>query len=136
MRQQHRHDSQRIHFRARRGAETSEIATLTVNVTPPPAAPKLNVIGQPELDRHGRVRLRATCDRACSVSLRVIIRLNSQRVLRGRVVKASAPAGKTLRLKLQRARLPRHRRIVAARIAGTLTGPDGLHRNFTLTLIP
>jgi len=125
-----------IHFRARRGTETSEIATLTVTVTPPPAAPKLNVIGQPQLDRRGRVVLRATCDRACSVSLRVIIRLNSQRVLRGRIVKASAPAGKTLRLRLQRARLPRHRRIAAARIAGTLTGSDGLHRNFTLSLIP
>lgn len=125
-----------IHFRARRGSETSEIGTLTLNVTPPPAAPKLSVIGQPRLDRDGRVRLRATCDRACSVSLRVIIRLNTQRVLRGRVVKASAQAGGTVRLRLRRAKLPRHRRIAAARIAGTLKGPDGLQRNFTLSLIP
>jgi hypothetical protein len=126
-----------IHFRASRtNGETSEIATLTVTVTPKPAAPKLSVIGQPELDKRGRVLLRGICDRACSVSLRVIIRLNSQRVLRGRVMKASAPAGGTLRLRLQRAKLPRHRRIAAARIAGTLKGPDGLQRNFTLSLIP
>jgi hypothetical protein len=126
-----------IHFRASRAnGETSEVATLTVTVTPKPAAPKLSVVGKPKLDRHGRVVLRATCDRACSVSLRVIMRLNTQRVLRGRVVKASAPAGGTVRLRLARAKLPRHRRIAAARIAGTLTGPDGLHRNFSLSLIP
>jgi hypothetical protein len=68
--------------------------------------------------------------------LRVIVRLNTQRVLRGRLVKASAPAGGTLRLRLARAKLPRHRRIAAARIAGTLEGPDGLRRSFTLSLIP
>ncbi len=125
-----------IHFRASRGSETSEIATLTVTVTPKPAAPKLSVIGRPKLDRHGHVRLRATCDRACAVSLRVIVRLNTQRVLRGRPVKTSAAAGGTVRLRLQRARPPRHRKIVAARISGTLKGADGLTRNFTLMLIP
>jgi hypothetical protein len=125
-----------IHFRASRGNEISEIATLTVNVAPKPVAPKLTVIGKPKLDRHGRVTLRATCDRVCSVSLRVIVRLNTQRVLRGRIVKATAPAGGTVKVQLARAKLPRHRRIAAARITGTLKGPDGLQRNFTLTLIP
>jgi Bacterial Ig domain/WD40-like Beta Propeller Repeat len=118
-------------------------ATVTVNVTVTPtfaalAAPKLNVVGQPQLDRHGRLTLRATCTRACSVALRVIIRLNTQRVLKGRIVKAT---GTTFKLRLQRAKLPRHRRIVAARIAGTITGPALVTgapqtRNFTLSLIP
>ncbi len=85
-----------------------------------------------------RVTLRATCTRACSVALRVIIRLNTQRVLKGRIVKAT---GTTFKLRLQRTKLPRHRRIVAARISGTITAPALLTgvpqtRNFTLSLIP
>jgi len=118
------------------------VSTVTVNVTVTPtretlAAPKLNVIGQPRLDRRGRVTLRATCTKACSLALRVIIRLNTKRVLKGRIVRAS---GTTFKLRLQRAKLPRHRRIVAARISGTITGQvvagAAQTRNFTLSLIP
>ena len=72
------------------------------------------------------------------MALRVIIRLNTQRVLKGRIVKAT---GTTFKLRLQRTKLPRHRRIVAARISGTITAPALLTgvpqtRNFTLSLIP
>jgi hypothetical protein len=130
--------------RAASFGEPSNDITVTVNVGPTLAslaAPKLNVTGQPKLDRHGRVVLRGTCTNACTAALRVSIRLNTGRVLKGRVVKASAPAGGTVRIRLQRAKLPRHRRIVAARISGTLTGQAPVagklpHRNFTLTLIP
>jgi hypothetical protein len=127
-------------------ADFSKSTMVTVNVNVGPtfaalAAPKLTVLGKPRLDRRGRVLLRATCTNACDVALRVIIRLNTQRVLKGRVVKASAPAGGAVRIRLQRAKLPRHRRIVAARIAGTLTRQTPVNgklpqRNFTLSLIP
>jgi Tol biopolymer transport system component len=130
--------------RAADGSLPSNDITVTVNVTPTfaaLAAPKLNVLGQPKLDRRGRVVLRAVCTNACDVALRVIVRLNTQRVLKGGVVKASAASGGIVRLRLQRARLPRHRRIVAARIAGTLTGRLPVagklpQRTFTLSLIP
>jgi hypothetical protein len=122
--------------RAASGGLTSNDITVTVNVTPTLAAlaaPKLTVLGKPKLDKRGRVLLRATCNNACDVALRVSIRLNTGRVLEGRVVKASAAAGGIVRLPLRRAKLPRHRRIAAARIAGTLTG-NGKHRSFSLKL--
>jgi hypothetical protein len=129
--------------RAASGSMTSNDITVTVNVTPTLAAlaaPKLTVLGKPKLDKHGRVVLRGTCTNVCDVALRVIVRLNTQRVLKGRIVKASAMPGATVRLRLQRAKLPKHRRIVSARISGTLstrtvTGAL-LQRNFTLSLIP
>ena len=121
------------------GSNFAETVTVNVTVTPTLqalAAPKLNVSGQPRLDRRGRVTLRGTCTNTCLAELRVIVRLNTGRVLKGRVVKALSLAGQTLKLHLRRAKLPRHRRIVSARIAGTLTGINGQKRNFTLSLIP
>jgi hypothetical protein len=129
--------------RAASGSMTSNDITVTVNVTPTLAAlaaPKLTVLGKPKLDKHGRVVLRGTCTNVCDVALRVIVRLNTQRVLKGRIVKASAMPGATVQLHLQRAKLPKHRRIVSARISGTLSARavSGalLTRNFTLSLLP
>jgi hypothetical protein len=39
-------------------------------------------------------------------------------------------------LKARRAKLPRHGRIVSARVVGTAKGIDGRKRSFTLTLLP
>jgi hypothetical protein len=130
--------------RAASFGEPSNDITVTVNVGPTLAAlaaPRLNVIGRPKLDKHGRVVLRAMCTNACDIALRVIVRLNTQRVLKGRIVRASAAAGGIVRVRLQRAKLPRHRRIVGARISGTLTRQTPVNgklpqRNFTLKLTP
>jgi WD40 repeat protein len=121
-----------IRFRARHGRDVSEVATVTVTVAPKPAAPTLTALKVPRLA--SSVRLRATCDRACTVSLRVSVRLNTGRVVKGKLVRRSAPAGGTMTLRLARGKLPPRRRVAKARIVGTVKGPDGLSRAFSLTL--
>jgi hypothetical protein len=97
-----------------------------------PAAPKLTVVGRPRLDRRGRVVVRAVCDRACEVKLRVRVKLRAGHNLDGRAVRASAPANGTVVLRLKRA--PTKRRIVGARVLGRIVGADGRTRLFSLTL--
>ncbi len=114
----------------------SAVARVTIHMgpkPPAPAAPRLALTGKPP--RLGkRVVLRGTCDRACSVTLRLRVTLKGGRNLDGRAVKASAPAGGTLQLTLKRAAIPAHKRILRARVIGVLQGADGRTRIFTLTL--
>jgi hypothetical protein len=92
------------------------------------------VTGRPRLDPTGHVVLRGTCDRACTVTLRVRLTLNTGRTVEGRAVSASAPAGGALKLRLARGRIPARRRVVKARVIGRLAGADGLTRSFTLSV--
>ncbi len=59
-------------------ASATARVVVTVNPTPPkPAAPKLAVNGTPRLDRRGRTLVQGTCDRACSVTLRLRLKLHT-----------------------------------------------------------
>ncbi len=113
------------------GGRVSNVATMVVNVT---GAPKLTAQGTPRLDRRGRVLLRATCDVACTATLRVSAKLHTGRVVLGRAVTGSAAAGGTLSLRLTRGKVPARRRVISARIIGTVKGADGLQERFSLTL--
>jgi hypothetical protein len=122
-------------FAAGRGRVRSTVSRVDVTVQPrppKPAAPKLTVIGRPRLDRRGRVVVRAICDRACLVKLRVRVRLKHGHNLDGRAVRASAPANGTVVLRMRRAATKR--RILGARVLGRITGADGRTRLFSLTL--
>ena len=115
----------------------SAVSRVVITVVPKPlkpAAPKLAVRGAPRLDRRGRVALRGTCDRACVVKLRVRIKLNTGRVVDGRSITASAPAGGHVSVRLKRGKVPARRRIVSVRVIGRLRGPDGRARAFTQTV--
>jgi hypothetical protein len=101
-------------------------------LAPKPAAPKLTLVGRSRLDRRGRVVVRAICDRACQVKLRVRVRLPHGHNLDGRAVRASAPANGTVVLRLRRAATKRH--ILGARVLGRIVGADGRTRPFSLTL--
>jgi len=106
---------------------------VSVRPRPPkPAAPRLTLVGLPRLDKRGRVMVRAICDRACQVKLRVRVRLPHGHALDGRAVVASAPANGTVVLRLRRAATKR--RIVSARVFGRVVGADGRTRQFSLTL--
>jgi hypothetical protein len=90
--------------------------------TPAPTAPLFSLKGVPRMDRQGRTRLRARCNHACSVTVRVHTRLTTGRVIRGPLVKRSSPADATLNVRLTRGKLPLRRRAVRSRIVGTVTG--------------
>jgi hypothetical protein len=116
---------------------TSPPVRINVDVVPGyvrPAAPKLTVSGVPALDRRGRVVLRGICDRACTVSARVRVRLHTGRVIDGRTVSAQAAESRTVTLALKRAKLPRHRRVVRVSIRGEITGADGRARTLDVTV--
>jgi Tol biopolymer transport system component len=120
--------------------DASAVARVVVTVTPKPprppkpAAPSFAVQGTPRLDRRGRTLLRGTCDRACTVKLRLRLKLHTGRTVDGRAVTASAVAGGRIAIRLTRAKLPARRRVVAARVIGTLTGTDGRTRSFSATV--
>ena len=103
----------------------------------PSAAPNVSYRNTPRLDRHGRVTVKLQCDRACTVTLRITVRLRGGRVLNGKAVTASTPKAQgAITLKARRAKLPRHGRIASAHVVGTAKGVDGRKRTFTLSLIP
>jgi hypothetical protein len=74
------------------------------------------------MERHGRTRLRGRCNYACTVAIRVRTRLTTGRVIRGPLVKRTAPAGGTLDIRLKRGKLPPRRRAARSAIAGTVKG--------------
>jgi hypothetical protein len=93
--------------------------------TPAPtatAAPLFSLKGVPRMDRQGRTRLRARCNDACAVAVRVRTRLTTGRVIRGPLTKRSVPAGGTLNVRLARGKLPPRRRVARSTIVGTVTG--------------
>ncbi len=104
---------------------------ISVGVRPAPAAPKLIAKTRPRMNRRGDTTLNATCDQACTVKLRLQVKLRGGRVLNGRTVTASAPAGHTVRVRLTRAKLPAKHKLASARIIGEVRGADGLKRAFT-----
>jgi hypothetical protein len=112
----------------------SAVARIVITVVPKPAAPTLAVTAVPRLDRHGRATVQGTCDRACVVWLHVRVSLRGGRVVNGRSVNASAPAGGAVTLRLRRGRLPAHARIVRVRILGRVRGTDGRERVVLLAL--
>jgi len=81
-----------------------------------------------------RAAPRALRSRCARLSLRLRSRLHTGKVVQGRIVKHVSAAGAPFSLRLARGTIPARRRVVGVRIAGTLTGADGLKRNFTLTL--
>jgi hypothetical protein len=106
----------------------SPVARVVITVVPRAVAPTLVVGAVPRLDRHGRTTVHGTCDRACVVWLHVRVSLRGGRVVNGRAVRASAPAGGAVRLRLRRGRLPAHARVVRVRILGRVRGSDGRER--------
>jgi hypothetical protein len=112
----------------------SPVARVVITVVPKAVAPTLVVASVPRLDRHGRATVRGTCDRACVVWLHVRVSLRGGRVVNGRSVEASAPAGGAVTLRPRRGRLPAHARIARVRILGRVRGTDGRERVVRLAL--
>src|SRR5262249_17981207 len=92
------------------------VVTVNVTITPKPAAPTLTVVGKPKLDHKGRVVLTLQCDRVCVPSLRVSVKLNTGRVVLGKVVKNHTIPGRALKLTLRRGAIPKHRKLKTARV--------------------
>lgn len=97
-------------------------AAVTPAVTP--RAPYLSAVAAPRLDRRGRGWLRVRCDVACSVALRLVVRVRGHRI-DGRVLERSLAAGTVLRLRL---RGPARRLIRSAWVSGTARDASGLQR--------
>ncbi|MDA0181450.1 hypothetical protein OJ997_14190 [Solirubrobacter phytolaccae] len=111
------------------------VTVAVVAAMPRPAAPKLTLAaGTLKLDRRGRVTVRGTCDRACTVSLRVRVKLGSGRVISGRLVRAQAAAGGAVTLRLKRGTLPPRRTVAWARVSGKAVGADGRTRGVRIKL--
>ncbi len=110
-----------VAFRAWKGLD-SVPGWLTIRVV---SHPTLTPSATPRLAR--RVLLRARCDIACTVRLRVSVRLAHGHVAHGRTVTAK---GTSFRLRLP---APKARRVASARIVGTVSGA-GSRRPFTLKL--
>lgn len=125
-------------YTSTRRGRVSEPIRAELNVVAPrvkTAAPKFTVApGRLRLDRHGRVTLRGTCDRECTVKVRVRVKLTSGRVVNGRLVGGHASAGGQVKLVLKRGKLPPRRKVAWARISGTAVGADGRERAVRLTL--
>lgn len=102
---------------------------------PRSAAPRLTLKGgRLKLDKRGRVTVRGTCDRACTVTLRVRVKLTSGRVIVGRAVRAQAAAGGAVKLRLRRGALPPRRKVAWARVSGKVVGADGRSRAVRIKL--
>src|SRR4051812_483017 len=125
-------------YRASAGGAASKVARVTIYVVPrvtpaaqaPPArAPYLDAAAMPRLDRHGRGWLRARCDIACTVRLRLTVRLRSRKTIDGPALERRLAAGVLLRLRL---RAPQRKLVRSAWIRGTATGADGRRRSFKI----
>jgi hypothetical protein len=118
------------------GSSDTMRVTLNVIAAPPrPAAPRFILVpGRLRLDRRGRVTVAGTCDRACTLTLRVRIKLHTGRVIEGRTVRANAGAGGAVKLRLRRGKLPARRKVAWARVSGQATGADGRTRAVLLKL--
>jgi hypothetical protein len=125
-------------YRASAGGASSNLGRVTIFVVPraapaapaPPArAPFLTALATPRLDRHGRGWLRARCDLACTVKLRLTVRMRSRKTIDGRVLERRLAAGVLLRLRL---RAPRRKLLRSAWVRGTVTGADGRRRSFRI----
>jgi hypothetical protein len=110
-------------YRAGNGASLSEPIRVTIVVTRRPAAlpvpapaaavpiaqaPFLTARATPRLDRRRRVRVRLSCDQACSVTVRLEAKLRKRRgTLKGRSLKRSMAARGVLAVQLRLPKRPR-----------------------------
>jgi hypothetical protein len=94
-----------------------------VAVPPPPKrAPYLSAVAQPRLDRRGRGSLRVRCDVDCTVSLRLVVRLQGGGAINGPSLARKLTAPAVMRLRL---RAPERRRVRSAWVRGSVTGAGG-----------
>jgi Big-like domain-containing protein/WD40 repeat protein len=119
-------------YRVSNGAVAAPLLRQVVFVVPPPAtgqpvvrrAPYLNALALPRLV-HGRVvRLRAACDAACTLTLRLQVRLRGGTTKRSPRLRRTLAPARAVTLRLALAHKPKRRERIAW-IVGTVRGPAG-----------